>query len=106
MSQLISFCAAQDILDNFRDSFIECVAAMKIVYNLEYANIISDGDVKRIERNPDTTQQNQILHRCLKQSCDEKALMEVCDMMIAVRGNRRMNTLGNDMRHQLEKGIC
>ena len=78
---------------------------MKVVYDLEHANIISDGDVKRIERNSDATQQNQILHRCLKRSCDEKALMEVCDMMIAVRGNRRMNTLGNDMRHQLEKGI-
>ena len=103
--QLFSFCAVEDILDNFRDLFIACVDANALVYGLEHANIIADGDLKKIERNPDARQQNEILHRCLKRSCDEEALMEVCDMMIAVRGNRKMNSLGKDMKHQLQ-GIC
>ena len=106
VSQLFSFCAADDVLDNFRDLFIAHMDANTIVYGLEHANIIADGDLKRIERNPDATQQNEILHRCLKRSCDKKALVEVCGMMIAVRGNRKMNSLGNDMKCQLEKGIC
>ena len=79
--------------------------ANAIVYGLEYANIISDGDLTEIKRNPDTKQRNEILHRCLKRSCDEEALTEVCDMMIAVRGNRKMNSLGRDMKFKLE-GIC
>ena len=104
--QLFSFRAVDDILDNFRDLFIARVDANAIVYGLEHADIISDGDLKKIERNPDATQQNEFLHRSLKRSCDEEALMEVCDMMIAVRGNRKMNSLGREMKHLLEKGIC
>ena len=106
MSHLISFCAAQDILDNFRDSFIECVDANAVVHELRYKKIISDGDLKMIERHLDTKQQNEILHGRLWRSCDEEALMEVCDMMIAVDGNRRMNALGREMKCELEKGIC
>ena len=106
MLQLISFGAAQDILDNFRDSFIECVDAMTVIYELRYKKIISEGDLKMIERNPDTKQQNEILHARLERSCDEEALMEVCDMMIAVDGNRRMNALGREIKGELEKGIC
>ena len=100
---VFSFCAAQDVLDNFRGRFIECVEALKIVFDLEKENIIADGDLTEIRTNSDAKQQNEILHRHLRLSCDEKALMEVCDMIIAVRGNRRMNALGNDMKHQLEK---
>ena len=79
--------------------------ANALVYELEHANIIAGGDLTEIKRNPDATQQNQILHRCLKRSCDEEALMEVCDMIIAVRGNRKMNSLGREMKCELEKGM-
>lgn len=96
------FCAAQDILDYFRDSFIQCVDANTVIYDLEHANIISAGDLQEIKLNFNPIQQNQILHRCLKRSCDEKALKEVCEMMITVRGNRRMNALGRDVKCKLE----
>ena len=102
---MFSFCAADNFLLNFWERFIQCVDANAIVYGLENANIISDGDLTEIKRNPDPKQQNEMLHRCLKRSCDEEALMEVCDMMIAVRGNRKMNSLGRDMKCKLE-GIC
>ena len=72
--------------------------ANTVVYELRHRNIISDGDLTEITRNPDAKQQNEILHRCLKRSCNEKALMEVCDVMIAVEGNCRMNDLGRDIK--------
>ena len=79
--------------------------ANAVVYGLKHANIIADGDLMMITRNPYSTQQNEILHACLKRSCDEEALMEVCDMMIAVQGNRKVNALGREMKNKLEKGI-
>ena len=103
--ECFSFCAADNILLNFRERFIWCVDANAIVYVLQGANIISNDDLTEIKNNSDTKQQNEILHRCLTRSCDEEALMEVCDMMIAVRGNRKMNSLGRDMKCKLE-GIC
>ena len=72
------------------------------LYELRHRKIISDSDLTQIKRNPDAKQQNEILHRCLTRSCDEEALMEVCDMMIAVDGNRRMNALGLRMKCELE----
>ena len=76
--------------------------AKTVLHELRHKRIISDGDLTEIKRNPDAKQQNEILHRCLKKSCDEEALMEVCDMMIAVDGNRKMNTLGRKMKCKLE----
>ena len=102
ISPLFSFCAAQDILNFFRDSFIKWTDANTVLYELRHRKIISDGDLTKITGNPDTKQQNEILHRCLTRSCDEEALMEVCDMMIAVDGNRRMNALGREMKCKLE----
>ena len=100
--RLFSFCAAEDVLDFFRDSFIKWMDASTVLHELRHRNIISDGDLAKITGNPDTKQQNEILHRHLKRSCDEEALMEVCDMMIAVDGNRRMNALGQKMKCKLE----
>lgn len=79
--------------------------ANTIIYQLRHKKIIGDGVLKTIERNPDVKQQNQLLHACLRRSCDEEALMEACDMMISVDGNRRINALGREMKHELG-GIC
>ena len=76
--------------------------ANTVLHELRRKKIISDGDLTEIKRNPNAQQQNGILHRCLKRSCDEEALMEVCDMLITVDGNRRMNTLGRKMKCKLE----
>ena len=100
--RLFSFCAAEDVLDFFRESFIKSTDANTVLHELRHRKIVSDGDLTKITGNPDSKQQNEILHRCLKRSCDEEALMEVCDMMIAVDGNRRMNTLGRKMKCKLE----
>ena len=100
-----SFCAAEDVLDFFRDSFIKWTDANAVLHELRHKKIISDGVMTEIKRNSDSKQQNEILHRWLTKSCDKEALKEVCDMMIAVDGNRRMNTLGGQMKSKIEVSI-
>ena len=75
-----------------------------MVYGLKHANIIGDGDLKIITRTLDDKQQNEFLHDHLHRTCDEEALLEVCEMLINVQGNRKMNSLGRDMKYLLEKG--
>ena len=77
-----------------------------MVYDLKYKNIISNGDLTTITRNPDAKQRNEFLLDRLYETCDEEALIEVCDMLIDMQGNRKMNALGRDMKCQLEKGIA
>ena len=68
------------------------------MYELEYRSIISSGDVAMIERYSDVTQQNHFLHARLLKTCTKEALIEVSDIMSAVRGNLKMNALGEDLR--------
>ena len=96
--------AAAEILDCFRDRFITDTDASAIMYELEYRNIISSGDVAMIERYPDVTQQNHFLHARLMKTCTMRALIEVSDIMSAVRGNPKMNALGEDLR--CAEGTC
>ena len=97
--------AAEEVLDHFRDRFIKDTASSAIVFELKHKDVIANGDVEMIERKADVTQQNQYLHECLMRKCTKEALMEVCNVMSAVRGNPKMNALGRDMRRRL-KGIC
>ena len=97
--------AAEEVLDHFRDRFINDAASSDIMYELRYKDVISNGDVEMIERQAGVTQRNQYLHECLKRKCTKEALMEVCNVMAAVKGNPKINALGKDMRRRV-KGIC
>ena len=97
--------AAEEVLDHFRDRFIKDTASSDIMYELKHKDVIASGDVEMIERKADVTQRNQYLHECLKRKCTKEALMEVCNVMTAVRGHPKLNALGEDMRRRL-KGIC
>ena len=97
--------AAEEVLDHFRDRFIKDTASSAIMYELKYRDVIASGDVAMIERNADVSLMNQYLHECLKRKCTKEALMEVCNVMSAVRGNPKMNALGEDIRCCV-KGIC
>ena len=78
--------------------------ANAIVMELEYFEIISNGDQTTIWQNKHKTQQNQYLHACLMRTCTMKALMSVCHIITKVKGNPKMQSLGNDMKTELEKG--
>ena len=106
LHQLLSFCTAEQVLEKFRVRFIRAVDANAIVHELKHANIIPDGVLKTITGNPHTKQQNEFLHAHLCRTCDEEALAEVCDLLTAVQGNRKMNALGRDMKSELERGNC
>ena len=75
-----------------------------IVMNLEYHNILGDGQQKRITQTDDGRQKNQFLHNFLFRSCTKEAMLKVCDEMINTPGNPKMNQLGKEMKSALEKG--
>ena len=75
-----------------------------MMYELKHANIISYDDLAMITRTPGAKQQNEFLHDHLLQTCDEEALLEVCELLINVQDNRKMNSLGRDMKYLLANG--
>ena len=101
--QFFPFCEAQQVLDEFRDRFIQEMDANAVVLDLLHYNIISEGDQRTITTNMDRTLQNKFLHFYLRK-CTEHALMRVCDVISAMKGNPKMCALGDDMRRRLETG--
>ena len=96
---------AEQVLDHFRDRFVNVIDANAIVLELEHCGIISNGDQTDIRQKTNPTQQNQLLHACLKKKCTVKALMIVCDIITKVKGNPKLKSLGEDMKTELEKGL-
>ena len=96
----------EQVLDHFRDQFIRDVDANDIVSELKHKEVIADGDEREISQKHDRTQQNRILHERLRQKCTKEALMTVCEVIIAVRGNPRMKELGVEMKGMLEGKHC
>ena len=103
---MFSFHEAEQVLDEFRDQFIAGADAGPIIMELLHRDIINRGDMKTITRTADPTEQNQILHFCLKEKCTTEALKIVCDVFTKVKGNPKMRALGEDMRQKLETGVC
>ena len=82
--------------------------AEKVVWDLLEAEIIDKGDQRTITEAKDTTKQNKILYRCLKEKCTSEALRSVCAITKAVKGNPKMAALGEKMMRRLETetGMC
>ena len=96
-----SFCAVEKVLKDFVQSFNECINVNAIKYELKRKDIISDAEVKRISDTSSPKEQGQLLHDHLQRTCTAKALIDVCDVISTVKGNRRMKKLGEDMKRQL-----
>ena len=94
-----------EFLDHFRQQFIADMDASTIVLELEHRGIISNGDQKTIRQEVNATLQAQLLHACLKKTCDAAALMDVCDVAM-VKGNPRMKSFGERMKTEWEKSVC
>ena len=105
MEYIFPISAAGQVLGDFRTPFIDTVDADAIVYELKNKDIIGDGDLRTITRTPSSTQ-NSILHDCLLRKCDKDALMVVCEVIIAVKGNPKMKRLGNEMKSALKGELC
>ena len=98
------FHAAKQVLSDFRAQLIADVDANTVVWELLYKNIISRGVQERISRTDEPKQQNEILHDCLQRTCTKEALMEVCDIIVSVRGHPKMRELGEAMKRRLHTG--
>ena len=98
-----TFHAAKQVLGDFRDQFIADMDANTVVWELLYKDIIPRGVQERISRTDEPKQQNEILHNCLQRTCTKEALMEVCDIIVSVRGHPKMRELGEAMKRRLHR---
>ena len=100
------FYAAKQVLSDFRDQFIADVDANTVVWELLHKDIIPRGVQERILKTDEPKQQNEILHDWLQRTCTKEALMEVCDIIVEVRGHPRMRELGEAIKRRLHTGKC
>ena len=80
--------------------------AAAITMDLVHRDIITDGDQSDVTSKGDKKQQNEFLHTLLRDKCTTEALMTVCDLVIAVRGNPKMRRFGEDLKRALDTGVC
>ena len=99
------FLAVEEILEHFYDRFIKEIDAKAIMYDLEHEKIIGRNEVTTISQNNNPRQNSQFLYGYLRRTCDKDPFMTVCDIIIAVEGNSRMNNLGEDMKTMLESEL-
>ena len=83
-------CEAEQVLEDFREWFINDMEAKKVVLKLVHKCVISNGDEKTIASIEDRTLQNQTLHKYLKEKCTYETLKTACDAIMAVKGNPKM----------------
>ena len=100
----LTFHAAIKALDHFRDQFIADMDANTVVWELLYKGIISRGVQERISKTDEPKQRNELLHDCLQRTCSKETLIEVCDIIIAVRDNPKMRAFGEVMKRRLHSG--
>ena len=103
---VLSFHEAQQVLDEFRERFIQEMDASAVVLDLVHYDIINRGNLRTITRTEDPSEQNKFLHLYLKERCTEDAFLIVCDIISNVKGNPKMRALGTAMRRTLETGKC
>ena len=103
---LFPFHAAKQVLVHFRDQFISEMDATSVVWELLHKDIIPRGVLERISKADGPEERNGILFDWLHRTCTKEALMEVCRVIIAVRGNPKMKELGQAMKRRLERGEC
>ena len=100
------FCAAQQVLDMFRDQFIQVMDSNAVVLDLLHHDIITEGDKRRITMTTNRTEQNKFLHKYLRENCTEDAFCLVCDIISDVQGYPKMSALGTAMKRRLATGNC
>ena len=95
------FHAANQVLLVNRDQFITDMDANEVVFELFHKDIIPHGVEEIITRTVDRKQQNEILYDWLQRTCTERDLINICEIITAVRGNPNMRKLGEAMRRML-----
>ena len=102
----LPFHAAKEVLIQFQERFISDMDAAAVVFDLVNNGTISKGDKKDIRKESNPEDQNKILYETLMDKCTDKHLMDVCDIIIAVKGNPKMKAFGEDMKRALQTSKC
>ena len=71
-----------------------------------HKDIIPRGVQERISRTDETKQQNEIIHDWPQRTYTKNALMDVCDIIVAVRDHSKMRELGEAIKRRLHTGKC
>ena len=94
--------AVRQVLDDFREQFIADVDANTLV--MELSSKIPHSVQEKISRTDEPEQKNEILHDWLQGTCTKETLMEVCDIIVALKGHPKMQELGEAMKSRLQTG--
>ena len=80
--------------------------ANAILSKLVETDFITVDHQTTISQMTNDTEQNEFLFSHFMKTCETEDWMEVCDIISAVQGNKKMKRLGGDMKDMLEKGQC
>ena len=99
------FCAAEKVLGEYREKFINHMEAEVVASDLRFKGIIPQGCHAQISQTFDRIQRNEILHDRMMTSCTREALIVACNIFIAKEGYTKMKDLGVEMKKSLEQ-VC
>ena len=104
MSLLFSFHAAEEVLEKYRDDFIEYVDPDAVVNELYHKIVIPQWVQARIATMHSCREKNQILHQHLVKNSTREKLADACGIIIAEakKGYPNMEVLGENMKKMLE----
>ena len=71
---------------------------------MELSSTIPHSVQEKISRTDEPEQKNEILHDWLQGSCSKEILMDICDIIMAVKGHPKMRELGEAMKSRLQTG--
>ena len=87
--------------------------AKAVVGELKHNGIVPQSCQENVSKADGYRQRNESLHDCLKRTCTREALIEACDIIIALadggeESNPNMKKVGEDMKMELGTGktIC
>ena len=104
VSLLFSFHAAEEVLEKYRDDFIEYVDPDAVVNELYHKIVIPQWVQARIATMHSCREKNQILHQHLVKNSTREKLADACGIIIAEakKGYPNMEVLGENMKKMLE----
>ena len=99
------FCAAQEVLKEYRKQFINHVEADVVASDLRFSGIIPQGCHAQILQTFDRIRRNEILHDQMATSCTREALIVASNIFIGKEGYPQIKALGVAMKKSLETGL-
>ena len=88
-------------MDKFKERFLQSVDSHAIVLRLEIEKVIP-GRLSHSIRNQCASDGNQQLFLYLQRQADPESICKLCNEMVRDKSYKNMNSLGRDMRRELD----